>query len=248
MFRLGMRHISEGTDHLLFLLALLLPAPLLASGSRWTEFAGLRNSAQKILRVVTAFTVGHSMTLTLAALGVVLVPSRPIEVLIAISILVSSIHAVRPIFPGREPILAACFGLVHGLAFAATLGQLGLDGWTRLANVFAFNIGIETMQLIVVAATMPSLVLMSRTGRYSALRIGGALFAGFASIGWIVERWLNWDNSWVELVVDSIAQHAGWFAGLLFVVSLLCWRHRKILDSRMRRGERFSGLSIEQSA
>ena len=71
LFRLGMRHIAEGTDHLLFLLALLLPAPLLVIGSRWAGFAGVRHSLLRILKIVTAFTVGHSITLALAALGAV---------------------------------------------------------------------------------------------------------------------------------------------------------------------------------
>jgi HupE / UreJ protein len=101
MFRLGMRHIAEGTDHLLFLLALLLPAPLLVFGSGWAGFAGLRHSFAQILKVVTAFTVGHSITLALAGLGLVLVPTSPVEVLIAVSILVSAVHALRPLFPGR---------------------------------------------------------------------------------------------------------------------------------------------------
>jgi HupE / UreJ protein len=109
IFRLGMRHIAEGTDHLLFLLALLVPAPLLALGSRWAGFAGARHSLFRILKIVTAFTIGHSVTLALAALGLVRVPSRPIEVLIAVSILVSAIHALRPLFPGREAAIAAFF-------------------------------------------------------------------------------------------------------------------------------------------
>lgn len=83
-----MRHIAEGTDHLLFLLALLLPAPLLVFRPRWAGFAGVRHSVLQILKVVTAFTIGHSITLALAALGLVRVPSRPIEILIAFSILV----------------------------------------------------------------------------------------------------------------------------------------------------------------
>src|SRR5271165_3502823 len=122
LFRLGMRHIAEGTDHLLFLLVLLLPAPLIVVGSRWAGFAGMSNSVLRILKIVTAFTIGHSITLALAAFGIVRVPSRPIEVLIAVSILVSAIHALRPIFPGKEAGIAAYFGLIHGLAFAATLG------------------------------------------------------------------------------------------------------------------------------
>ncbi len=106
LFRLGMRHIAEGTDHLLFLLVLLLPAPLLVSGLRWGPPSGVRQSLLRILGIVTAFTIGHSITLSLAALNAVNVPSRPVEVLIAVSILVSAVHACRPIFPGKEAWIA----------------------------------------------------------------------------------------------------------------------------------------------
>jgi len=221
-FHLGMRHIAEGTDHLLFLLALLLPAPLIVLGSRWGGFGGLRHSLLQILRVVTAFTVGHSITLALAALRVVQVPGRPIEVLIAVSILVSAIHALRPIFPGREAAIAAFFGLIHGLAFATTLGQLGLEGWDRVTGLLGFNLGIEAMQLIVVAATMPSLVLLSRTRAHSLMRMGGALFAALAAAGWIIERLLN-TRSAIDPLLESIAHHGPWIAGALFLSSLLAW-------------------------
>ena len=166
MFRLGMRHIAEGTDHLLFLLALLLPAPLLAVGGRWAGSAGVRPSLLRILKVVTAFTVGHSLTLALAAMGVVKVPGRPIEVLIAVSILVSAVNAMRPVFAGREAVVAGFFGLIHGLAFASTLSVLGLGRWERLLSILGFNLGIEAMQLMVVAAVLPSLLLLSRSRGY----------------------------------------------------------------------------------
>jgi hypothetical protein len=222
LFRLGMRHIAGGTDHLLFLLALLLPAPLIVVGSRWSGFAGVGPSLRRILKIVTAFTIGHSITLALAASGVVRVPSRPIEVFIAVSILVSAVHALRPIFPGKEAGIAAFFGLIHGLAFAATLGELGLGRWERVEGILAFNLGIETMQLIVVAVTLPSLVLLSRSSAYSFLRIGGALFAGLASVGWIAERLFDVHSS-VDVVVGIVAQHAVWIAMGLFLLSLLSW-------------------------
>lgn len=222
LFRLGMRHIAEGTDHLLFLLALLLPAPLLAVGSRWAGFAGTRHSLLQILRVVTAFTIGHSITLALAAWGVVRVPSRPTEVLIAVSILSSALHAWHPLFPGKEAGIAAFFGLIHGLAFATTLGQLGLGRWERLGGILAFNLGIETMQLVVVAVTIPSLVLMSRTRAYPLVRISGAFFAGFASLSWIAERLLGLHTP-IDVVVGTVAHRAVWIAGALFLISLGCW-------------------------
>jgi hypothetical protein len=246
MFRLGMRHIAEGTDHLLFLLALLLPAPMIACGSRWAGFAGVRHSLQQTLKVVTAFTVGHSITLALAALGAVRLPSRPIEVLIAVSILVSAVHALRPLFPGREAGIAAFFGLVHGLAFAATLGELGIGRWERIISILGFNVGIETMQLVVVAATLPSLVLLARARAYAIFRIGGALFAGFASVGWIAERLLRVHNS-VDIVVDSLARHAVWIAAVLFLISLVCWLLRDILERQTAASEQRSRPTFERA-
>jgi HupE / UreJ protein len=242
LFRLGMRHIAQGTDHLLFLLVLLLPAPLIVVGSRWAGSAGVRSSVFHILKIVTAFTIGHSITLALAAFEIVRVPSRPIEVLIAVSILVSAIHALRPIFPGKEAGIAAFFGLIHGLAFAATLSELGLGRWERLTGILAFNMGIETMQMVVVAVTMPSLVLMSRTRAYSLLRTGGALFAGLAAAGWIVER-LSGVHSSVDVVVGALANQAVWVAAALFLISLGCWRLNDIFDRQTAARTRSAGLN-----
>ncbi|MDF5724326.1 MAG: HupE/UreJ family protein [Rhizonema sp. PD37] len=219
VFHLGMRHIAEGTDHLLFLLALLLPAPLIAVGSRWAAFASVQRSLFRICKIVTAFTIGHSITLALAASGVVNLPSRPIEVMIAVSILVSAIHAIRPLFPGKENVIAAFFGLIHGLAFASTISDLGLDGWNRVACIAAFNLGIETTQLMVVAATLPSLILLSRKRSYWIFRYSGAIFAAFASIGWIIERLLN-VNSSIDAMMDGVAHHAILIAGFLLFTSL----------------------------
>jgi hypothetical protein len=235
LFNLGMRHIAEGTDHLLFLLVLLLPAPLTVIGPRWAGFAGVRSGVLRILKIVTAFTLGHSITLALAAFGVVRLPSRPIEVLIAVSILVSAVHALRPVFPGKEAGIAAFFGLIHGLAFATTLGQLGLGRWERVGGVLTFNLGIEAMQMAVVAAVMPSLLLLSRTRAYPFLRIGGALFAGVASMGWIAERLLGLQSS-VDVVVNRVAHHAIWIAGVLFLVSLGCWRMRRVFEEKNATG------------
>jgi hypothetical protein len=221
LFRLGMRHIGEGTDHLLFLLVLLLPAPLLVSGTKWGPPIGARESLLRIVGIVTAFTIGHSITLSLAALGALTAPSHVVEVLIAVSILVSAIHAFRPIFPGREAYIAGFFGLIHGLAFAATLDRLGLGRWDRVAGILSFNLGIEAMQMLVVIAILPSLLLLSRTSAYPVLRIGGAIFAGVASAGWVVERLFHVDAG-VDLVVNSLAQHSAWIAVSLLTMSFAC--------------------------
>jgi hydrogenase/urease accessory protein HupE len=221
-FRLGVRHIAEGTDHLLFLLTLLLPAPLLALAGRWNGRATVRRTLTQIVRIVTAFTLGHSLTLALSGLGLVHLPSRPVEVLIAISILISAIYAMRPLFPGREAIIAASFGLIHGLAFGSALNELGVTGWYRLISVFGFNLGIEAMQLAVVTVTLPALLLLSRTRFYSAFRIAGAACACVASCAWIVERVLGQPNL-IGDGVESLAHHGVMLAVALWASSALAW-------------------------
>jgi hypothetical protein len=241
LFRLGMRHIAEGTDHLLFLLVLLLPAPLLVMGASWGPPASVRQSLLRILGIVTAFTIGHSLTLSLAALSAIKVPSRPVEVLIAISIFVSAIHAFRPIFPGREALIAAFFGLIHGLAFASTLDRLGLGRWERVAGILSFNLGIETMQVLVVASILPSLILMSRTNAYSVLRIVGATLAGAASAGWIAER-LWGVNSGVDLIVNTFARHSIFIAISLLITSVAFTLLPGLRTQRISLAEQLYGL------
>jgi HupE / UreJ protein len=221
-FRLGARHIAEGTDHLLFLLTLLLSAPLIGSASRWSGRATIRHSLTHILDIVTAFTLGHSLTLALSGLGLVHLPIRPVEVLIAISILVSSIHSIRPLFPGREAMIAASFGLIHGLAFASALNELGVTGWYRLVNLLGFNLGIEALQLAVVAMTLPVLLVLSRTERYAVIRITGAAVACVASCAWIAERLLDRPNS-IGYGIEKLAHHSVLLCVALWVCSGLAW-------------------------
>ena len=169
MFRLGTRHIAEGTDHLLFLLALILPAPLVAAGGRWGGYAGGKTALRRIVKVVTAFTLGHSITLVFGALGWARLPGAVVESAIAVSILVSAVHALVPIFRGREVFIAGGFGLVHGLAFATTLTGFGFDPLTLVSSVLGFNLGIEAFQLLVILAAMPWLVLLARSRVYRAV-------------------------------------------------------------------------------
>ncbi|MCU1690627.1 MAG: hypothetical protein JWN20_2555 [Jatrophihabitantaceae bacterium] len=187
MLTLGVRHIEEGTDHQLFLLALLVPAPLMAVRGRWTAPATTRQSLQRIGRITAAFTLGHSVTLALGTLGLP-VPRRPIEALIAVSIIVAAAHAIRPIFPGREALVAAAFGLVHGLAFSETLRELDLSGRRLVLSLLGFNLGIELMQLLIVALVLPPLILLAQSRRYRLARIAAASIAGIAAAGWLADR------------------------------------------------------------
>jgi hypothetical protein len=228
MLALGMHHIREGTDHLLFLLVLLLPAPLVVRSRRWREFGGTRYSLLRLTKIITAFTVGHSVTLLLGALGWLRLPQQPVEVLIAISILVSAIHAVRPIFPGKEMYVAAGFGLVHGLAFATVLVDLNLGPGQMALSVLGFNVGIEIMQFVVIAITVPWLILLSLTPAYGWVRTVGAILAGLAAVAWIDERLSGRPNS-VSAVVQQMSQYADRGILLLAGFALIVFvSHRKL--------------------
>lgn len=217
MLSLGMEHIREGTDHLLFLLVLLLPAPLIAKSGKWTKFAGVNISIKNLLKIITSFTLGHSLTLILGASGLVHLPSRPIEVLIAVSILVTAIHAIRPLFPGKEMLIAMGFGLIHGLAFAGVLSDLDLTPGRMALSILGFNLGIEIMQLIVMALIIPWLLLLSQTNVYKYLRVIGAISAGIASVIWIAERIFDTETELSKQIV-IIADH--WYLAIIILAIL----------------------------
>jgi HupE / UreJ protein len=226
MLKLGSQHIAEGTDHLLFLLVLLLPIPLSANNKKWASKRSVRQSLVYILKVVTAFTIGHSVTLLLGALGWVFLPSKLIEVLIGVSILVSAIHAIKPIFPNKETYIALGFGLIHGLAFANTLQDLNLDIVKMLLSILGFNIGIELMQLAVIIAVIPWLILLSRTSFYRIFSVGGAILAGIAAIAWIIERLFEKPN-FITDSITKVASYAVWLLGLLVLVSVMAYFFKK---------------------
>jgi hypothetical protein len=244
--RLGARHISEGTDHLLFLLVLLLPAPLLARTRGWREADTLRGSFRRIVRIVTAFTLGHSLTLAAAALGVLRLPSRPVEVLIALSILVSAAHAVRPLFPGREALVAASFGLVHGLAFATVLAGAGVDGTALAGSLLGFNVGIELMQCAVVLAVLPVLLAWSRTPLYAPLRLLGAAFAALAACGWLVERAMARPNPMAR-IIEVAAEHSVGGLAVLAVGAALALLVQRLRVSRSPGPQALDGHPIPKS-
>jgi hypothetical protein len=218
LFSLGLHHIAEGPDHLLFLLALLLPAPLLARDGRWGETTPARVAARRIVAVVSGFTLGHSLSLAAAATGLVAAPARAVEILIAVSILVSCAHASRPLFAGRELWIAAGFGLVHGLAFAETLVGLRFDATTLAVSLLGFNLGIEAMQLGVTAATLPILLVLARTRARTPLRVGGAAFAAACAAGWLAQRAFGLPNP-LQAVSDWLSPPPAWFALALGLAS-----------------------------
>ncbi|GAB3617283.1 HupE/UreJ family protein [Okibacterium endophyticum] len=207
---LGMRHIAEGTDHLLFLAMLLLPAPLIASGrglrARWQDRRQLAPTLKRAGLIVSAFTVGHSLTLAAVSLGLLTLPAQPIEVLVAVSIAVAAVHVIRPLLPRGEVWIAGLFGLVHGAAFATTILELDLDAGTTIAAVLGFNVGVELAQLIAIAIVLPFLVMMSRSRAYAGVRVALAGFAVVAAAGWTVGV-VTGGDSVLQPVFDLIASH-----------------------------------------
>jgi len=219
--RLGIEHIAEGADHLLFLVLLLLPAPLLASAGRWIRRDDLRRASWRVVHVVTAFALGHSLTLVLGAVGLVQIDSRVVESLIAVSILASAGHALRPLVPGGETVIAVGFGLVHGLAFAALIDQLGLGRGSLVVDLLGFNLGIEIAQLLVVALLMPSLALLSRTMIYPGVRIALASAGAVLAAGWLVERVSGVAIGPLDAVSTALVEHPFAVAGALAAVTAL---------------------------
>ncbi len=218
----GYVHVLDGADHLLFLLTLLLPAPLVVVGRRWRRSDDGWRAARKVVHLVTAFTIGHSVSLAAVALGWVTLPTRPIEILIAVSVGVSALHALRPIARGGELPIAAGFGLVHGLAFGEILNNLGLDGASTARTLLAFNLGIEAAQLLTIAVTFPSLWLLSRTSLYPAVRTGGALVALAASVAWAVDR-LGWAENPFDEAESWAVEHKLFLVVALGLLSVIAW-------------------------
>jgi hypothetical protein len=187
--RAGIWHIWSGIDHLLFLLSLLLPAVLLRRGDRWEPVPRPWPAFMGILKVVTAFTLAHSMTLSLAALDIVRLPSRLTESVIAASIIVAALNNIFPLVTNSRARIAFAFGLLHGFGFASVLADMGLPSGARLLSLLAFNLGIETGQLAVVLTVMPVVYALRSTVFYrrALLPWGSAAVASIALV-WFVQR------------------------------------------------------------
>lgn len=186
-FDLGLGHILEGWDHLLFVFALLV----------------LVRSPWRLVGAVTAFTLSHSITLALATLGWIRVPIPPVEAIIALSIVLLSVEIIymargREQMTSRFPWMVSFgFGLLHGLGFASALGEIGLPEEAVVLALLAFNIGVEVGQLIFIAViaiaylvlrlVMPDLVQTMRNPRSGTTVVIGYAIGGIA-LFWLAER------------------------------------------------------------
>jgi len=183
--REGIRHIATGADHILFLLALLLPVTLLGPAGGWRPRLGFGAGAREATKVVTAFTLAHSVTLALSFFHVVTPPAAAVETAIALSVFAAAWNNLRPFLPGRSWWMALAFGLVHGLGFAGALNNLSLPRHARVLALGAFNVGVELGQLAIVGVALPLLYAASRRRAYPRLVMG----AGSLGIAWLAVVW-----------------------------------------------------------
>ena len=185
----GVWHIWIGFDHILFLLSLLLPAVLIHSNKHWEPVAGFHPALIDVLKIVTAFTLAHSITLTLATLGVVTLPTRLVESAIAASVVLSALNNLFPLFEGRRWMVAFAFGLIHGFGFASVLADLGLPQNALLLALVGFNLGVEGGQLAIVSTFLPIAYYLRKTLFYRrvVLLAGSVVIMLLASV-WLIER------------------------------------------------------------
>lgn len=178
----GVEHILLGYDHLLFVLALILIVP----------------SLRVLFWTITSFTLAHSITLALATLGVVHVPGPPVEATIALSILLLACEIVR-MHRGESSLtqrwpwaVAFTFGLLHGFGFAGALSEIGLPQADIPLALFAFNVGVESGQLIFIGAVLGALAVLKRLPVPVVVQQKGAMVAtlciGTLAAFWFVER------------------------------------------------------------
>jgi hypothetical protein len=189
--REGVWHIWIGLDHILFLLALLLPSVLVwqAMHGRWQAVPRFKPAFVDVVKVVTAFTLAHSITLSLAALGVVELPSRLVESVIAASVVAAALNNLRPLVTRYLWTVAFGFGLVHGFGFASVLADLGLPRDALVLALVGFNVGVELGQLAIVVLFLPLAFALRSTALYRRwVMVGGSVVIALLAAVWLVER------------------------------------------------------------
>jgi hypothetical protein len=187
MYLLGIDHIIYGLDHMLFIIILLLIAPLKNIDNKWSLFQGTKYTLKRFLSISILFTLGHSISLFLGAFNLIQFRIEYIEILISLTIVASAIHALRPIFPYKESVIGFGFGIIHGLAFSESISGLELSPFNKVVSMLGFNLGIETIQLVIMAVVFP-ILLISKFKEFHAVRILFATATIVVSLVWFYER------------------------------------------------------------
>ena len=185
----GIWHIWIGIDHILFLLALLLPFSVMGDKPKHKSHNEFKLLFLAVAKVVTAFTIAHSITLSLTVLGLITLPARIVESVIAASVVIAALNNVFPIIRQRLWTLALVFGLIHGMGFASVLSEIGLPDNTKILALVAFNVGVEMGQLAIVAVVLPLVYALRTRGDHhkTAMQAASWIAATVASL-WLVER------------------------------------------------------------
>jgi len=199
LVKLGIWHIWIGLDHILFLVALILPAVVRRrsevedvtnqdNANDWVPVAKFKPAFLYIIKIITFFTIAHSITLALAALGFINLSSRVVESIIAISIALAALHNIIPIFKAKEWLIAFGFGLFHGFGFASVLGEKGLSGDFMVLSLLGFNVGVELGQVLIICMIFPVLFILRTLKIYPPIIKYGSMVLIFISIYWFIER------------------------------------------------------------
>ena len=200
MVKMGIWHIWIGIDHIFFLVALALPAVVTRLPKResvmevFTQWEGVEKFKPAfwyLVKIVTFFTIAHTITLSLAALGVISLNARIVESIIALSIALAALHNIVPIFKQKEWLIAFGFGLFHGFGFAGVLAEKGLSGEYMALTLFGFNFGVEVGQLLIILMFFPVLFLMRKTKAYSFSVVFASAALIVLSLIWTYERFFD---------------------------------------------------------
>jgi hypothetical protein len=223
---LGIDHIRTGPDHILFVLALLLPSVLVFSEG-WKPMPAFGGALWRVLKIATVFTAAHSITFTLAGLGwLPLPPSKVVETIIALSIAAAALHNLRPVVPNREWVLSFAFGLFHGMGFASLVAELEVSRKSQLVSLLGRNVGIEIGQVVVVLVAFPALYLLRRTSWYRPVLTIGSLVLSVLAVSWMVERVVEIDLGTNGVVDGVVSLPRGYvIAAVLTVVALAVRSH-----------------------
>ncbi len=204
---LGLDHIKTGPDHIFFVLVLLLPSVLVFSLAKWSPTATFGSALWRVLKIVSMFTIAHSITFTLAGLDILpLPPSKVVEAIIAASIAAAALHNLKPIGANKEWAIAFAFGLFHGMGFASLVSDLEVSKTTQLVSLLGRNVGIEIGQSVVVLLVFPGLFLLRRTVWYRPFFLIGSVVMAFVSLGWMIERIFEVDLG-TSSIVDKVVQY-----------------------------------------
>ena len=187
--RHGIWHIWIGIDHVLFVLSLVMVSVLRRTGNTWTSVGGFAPAITNVAKVVTLFTIAHSVTLSLAAIGLVNLSPRIVESIIALSVVAAALNNIRPLFGNWTWTVVFGFGLFHGFGFASVLGHLTQNQTGLVFTLLGFNLGVEIGQLAVIAVTFPLLFAIRMSTAYTKLLLpaGSAAIAFIAAV-WFVQR------------------------------------------------------------